>query len=89
MYRLALAVLVLVLWALPAAGLVGFADVVVEYFDSGNGTLTCPEAQGGSFPPPASSPTCVSFSAALGADPGYPTTRLPQQTTCRFPKARF
>jgi hypothetical protein len=53
---------------------VGFADIVVEYFDSGNGSLICPEAQGGSFPPPAATPTCVPFSAALGDDPGYPDT---------------
>jgi len=74
MYRFFPAVLLLILWALPAAAVVGFADVVVEYFDSGNGTLSCPEAQGGSFPPPAVTPTCVSFSAALGDDPGYPDT---------------
>ena len=75
MQRSILAALLFALHAPPAAALVGYADVVVEYFDSGNGTLSCPEAQGGSFPPPASSPTCVSFSAALGKDPDdYPTS---------------
>ncbi len=74
MYRFIVTVLFLAFWALPALGLEGFADVVVEYFDGGNGTLSCPEAQGGSYPPAASTPTCVSFSAALGNDPGYPGT---------------
>ena len=56
--------------SLASAQSFGFADVVVEYFDGGNGTIVCPEAQGGVFPPPATSPTCVPFSAALGDDPG-------------------
>ncbi len=48
----------------------GFADIVVEYFDSGNGSLSCPEGQGGAFPPPASSARCVPFSVVLGDDAG-------------------
>lgn len=74
MNRFILVVLLLIFWTLPATALEGFADIVVEYFDGGNGTLSCPEAQGGSFPPAAATPTCVSFSAALGDDPGFPTT---------------
>lgn len=74
MFRSVLPLPLLILWAGPATAVVGFADLVVEYFDSGNGTLSCPEAQGGSFPPPAVSPTCVPFSAALGDDPGFPGT---------------
>lgn len=54
------------------AGLIGYADVVVEYFDSGNGTLSCPEGQGGSYPPSATTPTCVPFSVVLGEDPNFP-----------------
>lgn len=53
-----------------SAATVGFADTVVEYFDSGNGSLSCPEGQGGVFPPPASSASCVSLSVVLGDDPG-------------------
>jgi len=49
---------------------IGFADIVVEYFDSGAGSLTCPEGQGGVFPPAATSPTCVPLSVVLGDDPG-------------------
>ena len=49
---------------------IGFADTVIEYFDSGNGSLVCPYAQGGSFPPGATSPTCVSFDVVLGDDSG-------------------
>ena len=49
---------------------IGFADVVVEYFESDNGTLSCTEGQGGVFPPPATSPTCVPLSVVLGDDPG-------------------
>lgn len=69
--RFATTIVISFLTATPAwAQGSGFADVVVEFFDGGNGTLSCPEAQGGEFPPPASEPTCVSFSAALGDDPG-------------------
>lgn len=57
-----------------SAASLGFADVVVEFFDSGNGTLSCPEGQGGSFPPPASTPTCVSLSVVLGDDPNFPAS---------------
>jgi hypothetical protein len=56
---------------------VGYADVVVEFHDGGNGTLSCAEGQGGSFPPPASSPTCVPFSVVLGSDPDVPTLSNP------------
>ena len=67
--------LILCAWALAwspfaAANLLGYADIFIEYFDSGNGTLSCPEGQGGVFPPPATTPTCVSFSVVLGDDPG-------------------
>lgn len=54
----------------------GFADIVVEYFDSGNGSLSCPEGQGGDFPPPASSASCVPFSVVLGDDPGQTSDYL-------------
>ncbi len=54
------------------AASIGFADIVVEYFDSGAGSISCPEAQGGSFPPSASAPTCVPLSAVLEDDPNFP-----------------
>lgn len=74
MFRSVLSTFLLLLWVQPASAVVGFADVVVEFFDGGNGTLSCPEAQGGSFPPAASTPTCVPFAAALGDDPDFPNT---------------
>lgn len=61
----------------PAAAMPnGFADVVVEYFDSGAGSLTCAPgtAHGGTFPPALSAPACVPLTAVLGNDSGYPTT---------------
>ena len=67
----AAAALCSIAWSAEAS-VVGFADVVVEYFDSGNGSLACQEGQGGSFPPSATLPTCVPFSVALGDDPNYP-----------------
>lgn len=57
-------------WSPLAADTIGYADLFIEYFDSGNGTLSCPEGQGGVFPPPATTPTCVSFDVVLGDDPG-------------------
>ncbi len=62
------------------ANTIGFADVVVEYFDSGNGSLSCPEGQGGVFPPPASSATCVPLSVVLGDDPGSTSDYLSLST---------
>ncbi len=55
--------------ALPAtAGQIGFADVVVEFFDSGNGTLPGGGPQGGAFPPAATSIQAVSLDVVLGDD---------------------
>jgi len=65
------------------ADTIGFADVVVEYFDSGNGSLSCPEGQGGVFPPPASTATCVSLSVVLGDDSG-PTSDYLSLSTGSF-----
>lgn len=61
---------------------IGFADIVVEYFESDNGTLSCPEGQGGEFPPAATVPTCVSLSVVLGDDPGptFDYLSLPQDS---------
>ncbi len=55
----------------------GFADTVVEFFDSGEGTLPGGGPQGGVYPPPASSPTSVSLSVVLGDDPDVPTVANP------------
>lgn len=52
------------------ANTIGFADTIIEYFDSGNGSLVCPEGQGGVFPPGATTANCVPFSVVLGDDPG-------------------
>jgi hypothetical protein len=67
----AAAALFSIVWSSEAAA-AGFADIVVEYFDSGNGSLACPEGQGGSFPPSATVPSCVPFAVVLGDDPNYP-----------------
>lgn len=76
-YHSLLASCLLLVLSSSARADVGYADVVVEFFDGGNGTLTCPEGQGGSFPPPASSATCVPFSVVLGSDPDVPTINNP------------
>ena len=65
------------------ADTIGFADVVVEYFDSGNGSLSCPEGQGGVFPPPASTATCAPLSVVLGDDSG-PTSDYLSLSTGSF-----
>jgi hypothetical protein len=52
----------------------GFADVVVEYFDSGAGSLSCPEGQGGQFTTVSISTGCVPLSVTLGSDLGFPVT---------------
>ena len=64
--------MVLLSAATAEAASIGFADIVVEYFDSGAGSISCPEAQGGSFPPSATTATCVPLSAVLGDDPNFP-----------------
>lgn len=68
----------LVVSAFPAkAATLGFADIVVEFFDSGAGTLPGGGPQGGVFPPPASTPTAVSLDVVLGDDPDVPTISNP------------
>ena len=54
-----------------------YADVVIEFFDSGNGTLPGGGPQGGVFPPPATNPTAVSLDVVLGGDPDVPTLSDP------------
>lgn len=55
---------------------IGFADIVVEFFDSGAGSISCPEGQGGVFPPPAASANCVPLSVVLGNDSGTTSNYL-------------
>lgn len=53
---------------LPASALVGYADVVVDYFNSGAGPFAGP--YGGEFPGGIGFPVPVPTSVVLGDDPG-------------------
>ncbi|WP_342119259.1 PEP-CTERM sorting domain-containing protein [Pseudoduganella sp. OTU4001] len=55
------------------AGLIGYADVVLDYFDSGAGPMAGP--YGGTYPTGPGFPIAVSTSVVLGNEPG--TTGFP------------
>lgn len=71
---------------LPASALVGYADVVVEFFDSGVGPLADP--YGGEYPGGIGYPVAVPTSVVLGNDPG-PNVDFLSLPTGSFVTVRF
>lgn len=71
LYLLMLCSLLLVPYRFAAASTIGYADTVIDFFDSGAGPLAGPyggtwDGTSGTFPIP------VSTDVVLGDDPGYP-----------------
>src|SRR5262245_34701271 len=64
----ALGVLVLLPSARGDAGEIGYADIVLDYFDSGAGPILGP--YGGTYPDGPGYPIPVSLNVVLGSDPG-------------------